>query len=311
MEELSKDLQCINLKKMKLNKEEEFEWKKTMKILSEGVTLESALSKYNSNSVTQLIVRETWKILAKDDLALMEQSYDDKVKFALANLITEMFHSSNNIINIITTNYDRVIEYAIDSTDFNCLTGFRQGIIRQLEGADLTTVWNGENLARIVRVWKVHGSLDWFKSVDGERVMSLPLTNDIPDGLSPLIITPGVEKYEKTHFRPYNSIMQGANSALEKANGVLCVGYGFQDQHIQEKLAERCLQDKIPIVILAKKLTDSANNFIRKYCKDSYLAMEEGLNGTKIFSAGGNFPEVEEIRGCSYWRLCKFNELVF
>lgn len=187
-------------------------------------------------------------------------------------------------------------------------TGFVPGFIRRREGADTITVRKGKHPARIVRIWKVHGSLDWFEDEQREAI-SLPLNDTLPAGFSPLIVTPGVSKYKRTHDEPFRSAIHGADGALEAASAVLCIGYGFRDRHIQPKLVERCRQNNVPIVVLARTLTDEAKDFLRTNAGTAYLAMENCEEGTRVFT--NDVPDGAVIQERKLWSFADFNGLVF
>ena len=48
-------------------------------------------------------------------------------------------------------------------------------------------------------------------------------------------------------------LWQEADLALDSGNSFFCVGYGFNDDHIQPKLLEKCRQYNKNIVVLAKE----------------------------------------------------------
>lgn len=57
-----------------------------------------------------------------------------------------------------------------------------------------------------------------------------------PTGYTPLIVPPGKEKYSTTHEEPYRTIIEEADKEFKRAGSFLCIGYGFNDSHIQPKL---------------------------------------------------------------------------
>lgn len=291
------------------NQLEEDAWARVSVALGNGDGLEDAL--LNSpvpESLIQKIVEHTWHTITVDDLNLLLRAAQGQENFPLSNLIQGLFNSTNNTIQIVTPNYDRVAEYATDIAGYIHSTGFTPGLIRRREGADTITVRRGNYPARIVRIWKVHGSLDWFEDAKG-HVVSLPLSDTLPVGFTPLIVTPGIRKFERTHDEPFRSALQGSDAALGKANAVLCVGYGFRDRHIQPKLVERCRQKNVPIVVLAETLTDEAKDFLRTNAGTTYLAMENCEEGTRFFTH--EVPEGDVIEGRSLWSFTDFNSLVF
>ena len=289
--------------------QEEDDWTLIRKALANGDGLEEALQQTAApRSLVKKIVDLTWEAIASDDLMLLQRAAADQESFPLSDLIRALFNSTNNTINIVTPNYDRVAEYASDIAEYIHATGFVPGLIRRREGADAILVLKGKYPARTVRIWKVHGSLDWFEDVSG-TVVSLPLSKHLPDGFSPLIVTPGVSKYKRTHDEPFRSAIQGADSALGEATAFLCVGYGFRDTHIQPKLVERCRQQSVPLVVLARMLTKEARQFLADNGGAAYLAMEEDCEaGTRAYTP--ETPGGETIPGQKLWSFEEFNKLV-
>ncbi|KCZ64601.1 hypothetical protein HY36_12205 [Hyphomonas atlantica] len=288
--------------------EEQEAWNRILADLANGDGLEEALGKTNvPSSLIQKIVERTWLTITADDLALLQRAALGEEAFPLSEFIRGLFRSTNNTLHLVTPNYDRVAEYAVDVADHFHGTGFVPGLIRRREGADGITFRRGNHPARVVRIWKVHGSLDWFQGKQGQ-IVSLPLSRELPAEFSPMIVTPGVSKYERTHDEPFRSAIQGADLALGTANSVLCIGYGFRDRHIQPKLVERCRQKNVPLVVLARTLTDETKEFLRTSAGTSYLALESCEDGTRAYTY--EIPNGAVIENCEFWSFAKFNDLV-
>lgn len=288
--------------------EETDAWVLIRTALANGDGLEETLLKTAAPlSLVQKIVGLTWKAIAIDDLAVMSRAVQGQERFHLSDLIHGMFKSTHMVVNIVTPNYDRVAEYASDIAGYIHATGFVPGLIRSREGADAVSIRRGAHPARTVRIWKVHGSLDWFAGKDGQ-VISLPISVDLPETFEPLIVTPGVSKYERTHDEPFRSAIQGADAVLGAAASFLCVGYGFRDRHIQPKIVERCRQRNVPIVILARTLTDEAKSFLAKSAGQAYLALEKDGEGTRAFFP--EFPAGITVPNADIWSLESFNKMV-
>lgn len=288
--------------------EETDAWLLIRTALADGDGLEEALLKTTAPlSLVAKIVALTWQAIAQDDLAVMGRAARGEEHFNLTDLLSGMFKSTHMVTNIVTPNYDRVAEYASDIAGYFHTTGFAPGIIRSREGGDPVSIRRGGQAARTVRIWKVHGSLDWFADAAG-RVASLPISNALPEGFEPLIVTPGVSKYERTHDEPFRSAIQGADRALEQAASFLCVGYGFRDRHIQPKIVDRCKQQNVPIVILARTLTEEAKSFLAENAGQAYLALERDGNGTRAFLP--EHPEGVHIEMPDLWSFDSFNKMV-
>lgn len=89
-------------------------------------------------------------------------------------------------------------------------------------------------------------------------------------------MTPGTQKYQKTHLEPFRSIINNADQAINEAGSYLCIGYGFNDEHIQPKLMAKCLRQKTPITIITYTLSESAKKLILDGKAQNYLAIERG-----------------------------------
>lgn len=229
-------------------------WEKFCQVLGNGVDLESALHQVAaSEELTSRIVKATWTLINSEDIEIFQKSLQDNEMFPLSRLLEHMFRSSLKRINIITTNYDRLAEYACDQMSIHHYTGFTHGFFRQLAAPTEITS------ARRVNIWKVHGSLDWFQT-PLEDTVALSNIQGIPNNYQPQIVTPGTQKYHKTHLEPFRSIINNADLAINEAGSYLCIGYGFNDEHIQPKLMVKCLRQKTPVTIITYALSDSAKS---------------------------------------------------
>jgi len=147
---------------------------------------------------------------------------------------------------------------------------------------------------------------NWFKSNEDENIQ-LPLRQSIPKDYRPLIVTPGLSKYSETHNEPYRTIFTQADSEIEKANGFLCIGYGFNDTHVQPKLIEQIKNNK-PIIVITKELTEKTKqSIIDNKCQKYLLIEEANSKDTKIYSS--KFGEFV-IENTSYWELGEYLKLI-
>lgn len=245
-------------------------WGKFCQFLGDGIDLESALHQVAaSEELTSRIVKATWTLINSEDMEIFQKSLQDNAMFPLSRLLEHMFRSSLKRINIVTTNYDRLVEYACDQKRIHHYTGFTHGFFRQL--ASPTEITS----ARRVNIWKVHGSLDWFQT-PLEDTVALSNIQGVPDNYQPQIVTPGTQKYQKTHLEPFRSIINNADLAISEAGSYLCIGYGFNDEHIQPKLMVKCLRQKTPVTIITYALSDSVKKLILDGKAQNYLAIERG-----------------------------------
>lgn len=261
-------------------------WEKFCQVLRDGTDLEAALHQVTaSEDLTSRIVKATWALINSEDLEVFQKSLQDNAMFPLKHLLEHMFRSSLKILNIVTTNYDRLAEYACDQARIYHYTGFTHGFFRQLAAPKEI------DSARRANIWKVHGSLDWFQS-PMEDTVALSNIQVIPDNYQPQIVTPGTQKYQKTHLEPFRSIINNADQAINDAGSYLCIGYGFNDEHIQPKLMTKCLRQKTPITMITYTLSESAKKLIFGGKAQNYLAIERGETDDQsiVYSSLDNAP---------------------
>lgn len=283
-------------------------WAEVVACLGKGDHLEQALAGKSlpANLVAQ-IVRLTWQYVADSDRHMFLKAVERSEDFPLGRLIGRLFLSSHKVIDVVTTNYDRLIEYACNDAGLLVTTGFRPGYIQAREGSSPLTYSSAGKAIRLVRISKVHGSLDWFQRKDG-TVLASPFFELPGYDVTPLIVTPGFNKYERTHDEPFRSAIQGADRALENADGYLCLGFGFRDSHIEPKMLDRCRQKSVPVTVLARTLTDEAKSFLSSKAGTKYLGLEATANGTRAYT--NEYPAGIEIDGIDAWSIAGFIKLV-
>ena len=276
-------------------------WEQFIEKLSSGHDLETALANSDmSDGISKTIVERTWKCISSADSDLFTRLLSDQTLLPLTRLFQYLFDSTNHTVSVVTTNYDRLAEYAADSAGFCHFTGFTYGFLRRRQSTSRIRFSRNSHPARTIDIWKVHGSIDWFLSED-DSVVALPSAHSIPINFRPAIVTPGVEKYERTHQEPFRSVITGADNALSSAKAYLCIGFGFNDSHIQPKLRERWRQGEALLVILAKELTPPVKEMLGGSKGQHYLALEEASEGTMMWSH--LYPDGVMLEDMNLWDL--------
>lgn len=256
-------------------------WSQFCTVLQQNIDLETALHQVQmSSELTQKIVNTTWQLIQSADLKIFNDFLAGSCSFTLGRLLKHFFRSTRTKLNIITTNYDRLAEYACEQEGFFNFTGFYPGLYRRMAQPDEVRV------VRQVDIWKVHGSIDWFQT-DKNEIVGIAGLTDIPFNHTPQIVTPGTQKYQRTHQPPYRTIIQQADNAIEHSSAYLCIGYGFNDEHIQPKLLKRCARDEIPIVVITHTLTNATRQHILSGAVEKYLVIERGQsdNHSLVYSS--------------------------
>jgi len=280
------------------------EWGLFLSELEKTGDLEKALQNTPINpTLTKKIIIGTWEFVNQKDLAFYKNLVDEKEKnFPLKDLFSKLLQSHPKHVKVITTNYDRVAEYAADLAEANIHTGFSGRYLLNFTQNYLQSHPN-QNRADI---WKVHGSLDWFNR-ENNLSFSSPLAKEIPENTAPLIVTPGIIKYQQTHLEPYRTVMNEADKALIQASCFLCIGYGFNDEHVQPKLLGQVKKGR-PIVTIVQKLTETGEKLLLQNPAKSIILEKAGDNSTFFHYYEDNVYKKETMAG-NFWRLGEFLNL--
>jgi len=150
--------------------------------LKAGAGLEIALDQaalHEHQNLYVAVIDATWACVAECDQRAFIAFLSD-ADLPLRRLFRFLFHSQHRRVTVVTTNYDRLAEYAADMEGICHRTGFGPGHIRTWREAERPVRFYRPDLKseeRTVDIWKVHGSIDWFQigSPAQERVVGLPI----------------------------------------------------------------------------------------------------------------------------------------
>ena len=174
--------------------------------------------------------------------------------------------------HIFTTNYDRLIEYASDLLGLRIIdrfTGTLAPVFRSSRlGVDLHYNPPGirgepRYLEGVVRLTKLHGSVDWRSSVGASgrhEVQRAPLpfgaADDHPSAperaSDQLLIFPNAAKDVETLEFPYADLFRDFAAAVCRPNAVVVTyGFGFGDDHVNRVLRDALSIPSTHIVIIS------------------------------------------------------------
>ncbi|CAM4453968.1 SIR2 family protein [Paenibacillus typhae] len=274
------------------------EWVEFQERLKKGQDLESALTGLNLlEEIMYDITRSTWELVAKYDLQLFHKVLKDEITLSIGKLLKAMCVPHPKQVNVITTNYDRVIEYACDQFNLSVNTLCAGRYMRMID----IELAKGK---RKVNLLKVHGSLDWFEHSNGS-IYSIPLQAIIPEQMHPKIIPPGSEKYRSIAQPPCRDVIHIADDYIAKADSFLCIGYGFNDEQIQTNIISAIRKGK-PIVVVTKKLSDSALKMISMNATNYVIIQENDIAGYTDFL----MKDVKHSEKGEFWKLEEFYNIL-
>lgn len=285
-------------------------WKQIDSELAKGIGLEEALHNTRpSVHVEECIRKVTARYIGKADKSILADIVK-KGKYLRFSEYLQRFTIRNQGMTVITTNYDRLIEYACESNNIMVDTLFTGKYIarfkpEQSKYASCTGVQrkNGKVIGlkyspRVI-VLKPHGCLSWH------------LINDVPYSISDytaddsLIITPGLNKYREGYSVPFDTHRAWANEEIDKAQRYIIIGYGFGDDHLETHLIQQLHGGK-PALIFTYALSAKAEKVIKE-CRNVTAFCHINSNDTKVITA------TEEIilSGINLWDLHEMIREVF
>jgi hypothetical protein len=154
-------------------------------------------------------------------------------------------------IEIFTTNYDLLLEEAFEDLSlpyFDGFVGSRQSFF------DLRSVEDNLIPGHWTRLWKIHGSINWFQK-DTKEVFRSSVTSEIN---ASHLIYPSHLKYEQSRKMPYLAMIDQLNRFIRQPNSLLIIsGYSFNDQHLNDTIinALRANPNSMAIAMLFDTLT--------------------------------------------------------
>jgi len=218
--------------------------------------LEAGLA--NIASDDDFLVNEIKEITARyildQEEVLHSDIFNQNTGFSkLLSYLDDTVSVNKKIIDVMTPNYDRIIEIICDKLNIGVITGF-SGCVYGKFNKDLlkdpAQMYNCKSRAW-VRLFKPHGSINWIYK-DGSEC----LTNDyeiLKNNTQFIeIVTPGSSKYKiGLTNNTFRCMREEFNELLDSDENysLLIYGYGFNDDHFDTALFESFQKN---VLILAR-----------------------------------------------------------
>jgi len=228
---------------------------------------------------------------------------------------------------IFTTNYDTLIEQALDRLGIIYCDGFTGSVQRRFNpaGYDLDLHYPGETTEgrvrrydKVLQLFKLHGSINWRKTATSAQNpygisfsnAPLPKESDILADISgkkiilsnvfekgeSLEILPTAAKYGESLGMPYAHMFRALGISLREPQTVLfIIGYSGWDLHINQMIEDALTNPSFTCVIVDPIPSDWAQCICRSdYCGRVYCF--GGPWGTFEFFASEILPDVEVLK---------------
>ena len=201
---------------------------------------------------------------------------------------------------LFTTNYDTLIEQAMDRLGILYCDGFTGTVGRRFNSSayDLDYYFPGEvgegrvrRYHKVVQLYKLHGSINWRRGIAaaanpyGIRYDSSPLPTEAeiladPQKLGAVFaggeglgILPTASKYGQTLTMPFAHLFRSFGQALLQPQTVLFViGYGGGDAHVNQMIHDALVNPGFTCVIVDPRPSVWALKLLKAdYCQRVYL----------------------------------------
>ncbi len=197
--------------------------------------------------------------------------------------------------NIFTANYDLAFEYAFDRLGVSYIDGF-SGFHKRFFKPETfeydifypgsTTSGKVQRIEKVVRYFKLHGSLSWVNSdkrdannLYGIEEMPLHLIENL-DKKGEIIVYPTAVKKSYTLDLPYSELFRQFATTITQSQSVLVtVGYSFADEHFNDIIFQALSNPTFTLIVV--DFNGTKNN--------PHLERIKNLNDSRIIIMQGTF----------------------
>lgn len=225
--------------------------------------------------------------------------------------------ASRERLHAFTTNYDRLFEHGCDLAGLRIIDRFVGALnpIFRASRVEVDVHYNppgirGEPrfMEGVVRLTKLHGSLDWFFDKNERRIhrkgipFGAPINHtDVPkEPFDTVMIYPNSAKDVETTHYPYAELFRDFAAAVCRPNAVVVTyGYGFGDDHVNRVLLDMLTIPSTHLVIVAHTGDDRLKGFCAK-TRDAQVSLLVGEHFADLTTLVENYlpkPTLDYITG--------------
>lgn len=276
-------------------------------------TLKDALDTQLSGFLSSLLKTERGILTGKDP------SSRETAQGALQSFLLSFASraASRERLHVFTTNYERLIEHGSDLAGLRIIDRFVGALnpIFRASRVEVDVHYNppgirGEPqfMEGVIRLTKLHGSLDWFFDKNERRIYrkGIPFGapedhTDIPKKpVDTVMIYPNPAKDVETTQYPYAELFRDFAAAVCRPNAVVVAyGYGFGDDHVNRVLLDMLTIPSTHLVILTYAADDRLKAFITK-TRDAQVSLLIGPHFSDLAVLVENYlpkPALDYISG--------------
>ena len=187
------------------------------------------------------------------------------------------------VVDYMMLNYDTLIEYALASEKLAYADGMNGGAVAWWD----PNAFERDHIA--ARVFKLHGSIDWYSGADEpmpcRSARTIPASTQVPRSV---MIWPASTKYRETQRDPFAQLMDAARRSLRLTGGAQAVltvcGYSFGDEHVNTEIVRALKESLGRLTVAVFCYEEEPAGFLKVIHEDPEI-----LSQIRIYSRRGFF----------------------
>lgn len=172
-------------------------------------------------------------------------------------------------VKVFTTNYDLVLERALDNLGVMYFDGFSGTINRTLRTEsyhyDLyypgeTTEGRVSRVDRVLHLYKLHGSINWRRRRSASDDIIISHVQPAEGEYGDVMIYPSPLKVTEMNGYPYAEMFRHFSTTIHQPqSALLTIGYKFQDEHINRLIYQALSIPSFALIIVIPSITEPAD----------------------------------------------------
>src|SRR6202011_2080233 len=200
----------------------------------------------------------------------VSETHDSKLKFH-EELLRRILLRSTTLprAKVFTTNYDLLLERALDNLGILYFDGFLGTINRTLRTEsyhyDLyypgeTTEGRVSRVDRVLHLYKLHGSINWRRQRTGPDDIIISHTQPEEHEKGDVMIYPSPLKVTEMNGYPYAEMFRHFSTTIHQPqSALLTIGYKFRDDHINRLIYQALSIPSFTLIIVTPSISAPSN----------------------------------------------------
>lgn len=250
-----------------------------------GTYFEANFDGYRRSAIS---LAETLKRIVHERLSRVDPSKAAKLYHAFFALLSELVGSRTQI-DMFTTNYDRAVETSYEYEGesyvrFELIRGFKRSARARAPRFDAADYRRGSRNGLTVRLFKLHGSLDWRR--EGDTVVEVAADEYV--GRNAVIYPLRKPLLEE----PFKSLFELYEKRVAKAKICVVIGSSLRDDHIRRVLVDRVRESALHVVLVDPQAAQLWTRIEKEIGQEAAVRFVHTAN----VGFGGNGAENTELR---------------